>query len=100
MNKRDEIIHRHFSKMAHKSVESRRASMGAEGLKAQMIELSRRAVEARQRNRQIRALVVDLDTPENNCKICGASHKEINDNNKVTYAKVHQKYLVKLVKKP
>jgi len=100
MNKRDEIIHKHFSKMAHKSVESRRASMGAEGLKAQMIELSRRAVEARQRNRQIRALVVDLDTPENNCKICGASHKEINDNNKVTYAKVHQKYLVKLVKKP
>jgi len=68
--------------------------------KERMTELSRKAIKARERNRQMRALVVDLDTPENNCKICGASHKEINDNNKATYAEVHQKYLVKLEKKP
>jgi len=100
MSKTDDIIHKHFSKIAQVGVEKRKAERGEAGIKAQMTELSKKAVEARQRNRQIRALVVDLDTPENNCKICGASHKEINDNNKVTYAKVHQKYLVKLAKQP
>lgn len=89
MNKRDQIVKSYFQKLGVMSHIARVKKYGED----YMAKLSQKGVEARRRNAARRALVTDLDHPEDNCKICGASHKYINDDNRSTYAKAHQKYI-------
>ncbi len=93
MNKRDQIIKQHFYNLGKASAEARKKKLGTEGLREQMANLSQKGVEARKRNQRKRALVVNLDNPERNCKVCKADHQFITDDNRATYRKAHEEHL-------
>lgn len=89
MDIKDQIITKHFKELGKAHVKQHPELHSKE----HMQELAKKAGEVHKQNARKRALIVNLDEPNKNCKTCGADHAFINDDNRASYRKEHEKHL-------